>query len=72
MSDICEAGLTGCLMVATDKHHKKLRSRGGTDSKKNTMLVCRSCHNKIHMHHPGTKRFRTHSWQEEGQSEEEA
>jgi len=53
-------------------HHKKLRKRGGTDSPENTMKVCFDCHRAIHDHMgEWTKRYRTFSWQIEGQSEED-
>ena len=50
-------------------HHKKFRSRGGSNDPKNLSPLCWRCHNAVHAHEPGTEKYRTHSWQEEGQSE---
>ena len=65
----CEAQLTGCLSFATDFHHVKSRARGGTNDPINLKNVCRKCHQKITDNQPGTEKFRTFSFQEEGQSE---
>lgn len=46
----CQAGLTDCLNEATDIHHLysgKNRSKYYLDST-TWIVVCRSCHNKIH------------------------
>lgn len=54
-------------------HHKKSRARGGSDDPKNTMRVCWGCHVAITTHQgEWTKKYRTHSWQREGQTEEDA
>lgn len=29
-------------------HHKKPKSKGGTDDPSNIQILCRDCHNKIH------------------------
>ena len=66
----CEVGLPKyCQITATDPHHKKNRARGGSNDLINLIHACRSCHRAIHDHRAGTNRFRTHSWQDEGQSE---
>lgn len=68
----CEAVLRGCLGLASDVHHVKPRARGGSDNPKNLMTLCRPCHEKITKNSPGTSKFRTHSWQEEGKTENES
>ena len=66
----CEIALPRiCAGTATDPHHKKLRSRGGSNDLVNLIDSCRACHRAIHDHRPGTERFRTWSWQDEGLSE---
>tara|TARA_R100000479_G_C6341500_1_gene185507 strand:- start:146 stop:553 length:408 start_codon:yes stop_codon:yes gene_type:complete len=46
---VCEAGLPGCTVEATDVHHKKGRGQYHLDV--NTWLsVCRSCHTWIEEH----------------------
>lgn len=66
---LCEAYLPGCLRVATEIHHIKSRARGGSNRPINLLHVCHSCHSKITIHDEGTDKFRTFSWQEEGQRE---
>lgn len=53
-------------------HHRKYRSRGGSDDPKNLVPLCRVCHFDVHSHKPGTEKWRTHRWQEEGQTEADA
>lgn len=64
--DMCEASMIGCGNFAVDAHHVKSRARGGSNSLKNLIHLCRSCHRKITDNMPGTERFRTHRWQDEG------
>ncbi len=40
----CENPLCYCLTLSCEGHHKKWRSRGGTDEKGNGASVCRTCH----------------------------
>lgn len=68
----CEAGLPRCTGKATDPHHVKSRARGGSNDLINLLHVCRSCHDAIEQHRPGTAKFRTHSWQKEGDREAKA
>lgn len=65
----CEASLYGCFGQATHIHHKKFRSRGGSNRLVNLCHLCARCHNGVHAYKPGTAGFRTHGWQEEGQTE---
>jgi len=65
---ICE--VEGCTRDATDTHHMKSRARGGGDDAINKRYICRSCHNCITQHRGNwTKRWRTYSWQKEGETE---
>lgn len=64
--DMCEAAMIGCGNFAVDAHHIKSRARGGSNTVKNLLHLCRQCHQKITDNMPGTERFRTHRWQEEG------
>lgn len=64
---LCEAGLTRCTRVATDPHHIKKRSAGGSNALHNLLAVCRNCHDDIENCKPGTAKFRTFPWQEEGE-----
>jgi len=65
----CEARLSECQRTATQIHHIKLRSRGGSDEPINLMVVCLICHKNITENKPGTHRFRGHSWNVEGTDE---
>lgn len=53
-------------------HHKKYRSRGGSNSVINLVLLGAGCHRAVHNHAPNTAQFRTPSWAPEGTSEIEA
>ncbi len=66
----CEARLLGCVGDGQQLHHMKSRGRGGSDHPNNLLDVCFKCHAKITDNKPGTERFRTHRWQEEGMNEE--
>jgi hypothetical protein len=44
----CEIGLPGCWGVARDPHHRKLRSRGGTNELRNLLDSCPNCHRRAH------------------------
>ena len=44
----CEIGLPGCWGVARDPHHRKLRSRGGTNDPSNILDACGACHDWAH------------------------
>lgn len=48
MATWCEARLEGCDGRATDRHHRKFRSRGGRDDRSNTVDICERCHRHIH------------------------
>jgi 5-methylcytosine-specific restriction endonuclease McrA len=56
----------------THPHHIKYRSRGGSNDRKNLVWLCRRCHNLTHSGHPDMARYRTHRWQDEGQTEADA
>jgi hypothetical protein len=66
----CEIMLPGCTVFGSDPHHRKLRSRGGSNTLDNLLLACRPCHDRITAMAVGTERFRTHSWQAEGVGED--
>lgn len=38
----------GHVLTAFDAHHRKLRSRGGSNDLENLVAVCPGCHNTIH------------------------
>ncbi len=63
---MCECRVKGCTNQATQFHHKKYKSRGGSDRPENIAHVCLNCHESIHRHRPGTEKFRTSSWEKEG------
>jgi len=44
----CEIGLPGCLGGARQPHHRKLRSRGGTNDVDNLLDACAACHDWVH------------------------
>ncbi len=68
----CEIMLAGCAYYGCDPHHRKLRSRGGSNDLGNLLLACRPCHDKVTSprHAEETAHFRTHKWHQEGMSEE--
>ena len=68
----CEARLPRCAYWAREIHHVKLRSRMGSNDAKNLLHVCFDCHRLITENKPGTERFRTFSWQVEGQRESDS
>lgn len=63
----CTAKLAGCTGRGTERHHIKLRSRGGSDRPANLMAVCLSCHRHIHANPYESHKlgFMRHSWEEE-------
>lgn len=47
----CVARIEGvCAGRADHRHHRRLRSQGGTDDGANLLAVCFSCHEHIHRH----------------------
>ena len=68
---LCEVRLPGCQRIGHHLHHKKFRSAGGSHSPENLISVCNFCHEAIHDHKPGTSRFRTRRWAQEGIGEDE-
>ena len=57
-------------------HHKKYRSRGGSNDHINMVTLCGrfedDCHGKVHRHEGAwTAKFRTSRYQDEGETEEE-
>ena len=46
---ICEViASRGCNGIATDFHHRQMRSQGGGHHVVNCLMACRFCHNAIH------------------------
>lgn len=39
-----------CTFVATEWHHRKMRSQGGAHQVANGLAVCKSCHMYFHAH----------------------
>ena len=39
-----------CTGTAVHRHHRKMRSQGGTDEEANIEQVCLACHDYIHAH----------------------
>lgn len=59
---LCEAGITSrCTGRGEHKHHRKLRSRGGTDTTSCLVDVCHHCHTFIHSS-PGATRAKDEGW----------
>lgn len=48
--DWCQVRADGCWGRATQSHHRKLRSQGGTNEPENLLRVCAPCHLSIHVH----------------------
>ena len=49
LHSVCQANLSGCMLTATEVHHKA--GRGADHNKISTWLaVCRNCHNWIENH----------------------
>ena len=66
----CEIKLADiCQNRIDDFHHVKARSRGGSNYPVNILGCCRSCHDAVERHRPGTDRYRTYSYQREGKRE---
>ena len=56
-----------CLRKATEIHHLKYRSRGGTDSLDNLLHVCKVCHDRAgDSSDLWFSRYRAHRWQNNG------
>lgn len=47
---LCQALTAGCTFTATEAHHRKLRSQGGSNDPVNGLAVCAPCHRYIHDH----------------------
>jgi hypothetical protein len=45
---LCEIRLPGCQGIAVHPHHRKLRSRGGSNDLSNLLDVCGNCHDWAH------------------------
>lgn len=58
-----------CERRVAELHHVKSRKRGGSNDPINCMAVCRPCHDAIERHRTGTDRYRTYSYQREGERE---
>jgi WhiB family redox-sensing transcriptional regulator len=46
----CEAATNVCRGRASQLHHRKMRSHGGTNDPENLLAVCAWCHDYIHSH----------------------
>lgn len=68
----CEIRLGGCTWRACDPHHRKLRSRGGSNTLTNLLHACRHCHDLVTSPRDPipTERYRTYSHQKEGAGED--
>jgi hypothetical protein len=44
----CEAGFPPCKIVGSHRHHRQLRSQGGTNDLSNLLYVCEHCHTYGH------------------------
>ncbi len=71
---LCEIRLVqyGCVTFGSDMSHRKSRARGGSNEAGNLDHACRPCHRAVEEHRPGTERWRTFSWQKEGERESDA
>lgn len=49
----------GKPLRARNRHHRKLRSQGGSDAVTNLVLICPACHNTIHNNPEWSKE---HGW----------
>lgn len=45
---VCGVVSVDCTGYATEGHHRKLRSQGGTDTLSNCVPTCAACHRYIH------------------------
>lgn len=45
---LCEIRLPGCQGIAVHPHHRKLRSRGGSNEMDNLLASCGHCHDWAH------------------------
>ena len=51
-------------------HHKKFRSRGGSNDPINLVPLCLKCHADVHAYRGAwAKKYRTHRHQQEGKTE---
>lgn len=48
LADWCEARLAHCEGRASHRHHRRMRSQGGSDDATNTTDLCGACHRQIH------------------------
>ena len=67
----CEIRRPDCLGPADQQHHKKKRSQGGSHDPINLVDTCQNCHEDVENMRPGTGRWRTKPWQDEGLTEED-
>ena len=65
---VCEAGTVACTGTATEAHHRKMRSSGGSHRPLNLLDCCTSCHSWIHDHPEASYEhgWLLHSWENEG------
>lgn len=56
-----------CTGRAVHRHHRKMRSRGGTDNPVNLVACCLACHNHVHANprDASERGFLLHSWEDE-------
>jgi hypothetical protein len=59
---LCEIREPGCFNVATDWHHRKLRSQGGKWHVQNGLHLCRFCHDLVTNPRGRRKEFEDNGW----------
>ena len=67
----CEARLADrCLVTANHVHHRKYRSRGGSNGLSNLIHVCLPCHDWIHSNPElsNVTGLSLHEWEDENES----
>lgn len=58
----CEIHMMGCYNLATDWHHRKLRSQGGKWEAVNGLHACRFCHEAVTNTRGHRKEYETNGW----------
>lgn len=58
----CEIHMVGCFNLATDWHHRKLRSQGGRWEAVNGLHACRFCHEAVTNTRGHRKEYEANGW----------